>query len=101
MSARPRRLSHFEIPGRGSVVMSWRCEFRHTQHPWRDTDVNVEVGGEVPPPAIRRRATLAGLPAFDVYLLSDSARWPSSAVFTYVQTVTGESDLPADVLPYT
>jgi hypothetical protein len=81
--------------------MSWRCDFRHLQHPWRDSQELIDVGGDVPPAAIRRRTTFAGVPAFDVYFLSDSEPWPEAAVFTYAQTVTSATDLPADVLPYT
>lgn len=81
--------------------MSWRCEFHHGQHPWRDSHVLVEADREIPPAAIRRQSSLAGLAAYDVYLLSDSEQWPASAVFTYVQTVTSAHDLPSDVLPYT
>lgn len=44
---------------------------------------------------------MAGLPAFDIYLLSDSSGWPEQATFTYVNTVFEATDLPADLHPYT
>ena len=68
---------------------TWRAAFVHPQHPWRDFE-HVFPSREFPPASIRRPSSLAGMPAFDVYLLSDSEPWPEASTFTYTQTVLGE-----------
>jgi hypothetical protein len=62
---------------------TWHATFVHPQHPWRDFEHTFEGDREIPPASIRRPALLAGMPAVDVYLLSDSEPWPASSVFTY------------------
>lgn len=69
---------------------TWHAAFVHPQHPWRDFEHTFSDPREVPPAAIRRPSTVAGLPAFDIYLLSDSAPWPASSTFTYSRSVMGE-----------
>ncbi|MDR6972987.1 hypothetical protein [Leifsonia shinshuensis] len=69
---------------------TWRAAFVHPQHPWRDFQRTLPVCGEVPPAAIRRPGSLAGMPAFDVYLLSDSSPWPAASTYTYTQSVLGD-----------
>ncbi|WP_431220065.1 hypothetical protein [Leifsonia xyli] len=69
---------------------TWRAAFAHPQHPWRDFELSFSEPREVPPASIRRPSSLAGMPAFDIYLLSDSEPWPSSVIFTYTQSVLGD-----------
>ena len=68
---------------------TWRAAFVHPQHPWRDFEHHF-AGREYPPASIRRPSSLAGMEAFDVYLLSDSEPWPGGSTFTYSQTVLGD-----------
>ena len=70
--------------------ITWRAAFVHPQHPWRDFEHTFREARGVPPASIRRPSTVAGLPAFDVYLLSDSEPWPASSTFTYSRTVLGD-----------
>ena len=67
----------------------WRAAFVHPQHPWRDFEHHFDPR-EFPPASIRRPSSLAGMPAFDVYLLSDSEPWPAASTFTYTQTIVGD-----------
>ncbi|MGO4533366.1 hypothetical protein [Leifsonia sp. 2MCAF36] len=69
---------------------TWRAEFVHPQHPWRDFEHTFVDEREFPPAHIRRTASLAGMPAVDIYLLSDSEPWPESCVFTYTQSLLGD-----------
>lgn len=69
--------------------MTWRAAFVHPQHPWRDFEHHFGER-ELPPASIRRPSSLAGMTAFDVYLLSDSEPWPAGSTFTYTQTVLGD-----------
>ncbi|MFP3464146.1 hypothetical protein [Leifsonia sp. SIMBA_070] len=68
---------------------TWRASFVHPQHPWRDFEHHFSGDREVPPAHIRRPSSLAGMPAFDLYLLSDSEPWPSGSTYTYTQSVLG------------
>ncbi|WP_285115652.1 hypothetical protein [Leifsonia sp. fls2-241-R2A-40a] len=68
---------------------TWRAEFHHPQHPWRDFAHEFASGREYPPASIRRPSSLAGMPAHDVYLLSDSEPWPAAATYTYTQSIVG------------
>ena len=68
---------------------TWHASFVHPQHPWRDFEHTFPGDREVPPATIRRPASLAGMPAIDIYLLSDSEPWPASCVFTYTESVPG------------
>ena len=69
---------------------TWRADFVHPQHPWRDFEHTFPDGRELPPASIRRPSSLAGVPAFDIYLLSDSEPWPAASTFTYTQSVFGD-----------
>jgi len=75
---------------------TWLAAFVHPQHPWRDFEHTFTEEREYPPASIRRPASLAGMSSVDVYLLSDSAAWPVSSVFTYTESLIGE---PSDHLP--
>jgi hypothetical protein len=68
---------------------SWRAVFAHPQHPWRDFERVIGGAREVPPAAIRLPGSLAGLPAYRIYLLSDSEDWPQSSTYTFTQSVPG------------
>ena len=57
-----------------------------------------------PPAAIRRPSSLAGLPAYDIYLLSDSTDWPTSSTYTFTETVLGslaDNDAPENGIDLT
>jgi len=69
---------------------TWRASFRHPQHPWRDFEHSFYDDRKIPPASIRRPSYLAGMPAHDIYLLSDSAPWPDHCVYTYTQSVIGD-----------
>ncbi|WP_374008509.1 hypothetical protein [Leifsonia sp. LS-T14] len=69
---------------------TWRADFVHPQHPWRDYHRHLPLTGEVPPAAIRTPGVLIGLPAYDIYLLSDSEPWPISCTYTYTQSILGD-----------
>jgi hypothetical protein len=62
----------------------------HPQHPWRDFEHPFADGREIPPATIRKPRSWAGMPAFDIYLLSDTVAWPDECVFTYTETVVGD-----------
>jgi hypothetical protein len=69
---------------------TWRARFVHPQHPWRDFERPFSDAREIPPASIRKPGTLAGMPAVDIYLLSDSIAWPDECVFTYTRSVVGD-----------
>lgn len=68
---------------------SWRAVFAHPQHPWRDFERVIPGEREIPPAEIRLPSSLAGLPAYTVYLLSDSSPWPEYSTYTYSESVPG------------
>ncbi|MEN0083182.1 MAG: hypothetical protein AAGC66_00305 [Leifsonia sp.] len=68
---------------------TWLAIFQHPQHPWRNFEHSFPRSHQLPPAAIRTPSLLAGMPAYDVYLLSDSTAWPAAATFTYTESVLG------------